>query len=131
MKASLASLAAIPDRLATTQGWFRISNDFIDDAAFLGPHGFAVFGVLSYHANRDGNAWPSVARLARLSGVSVRMTHTCLRRLELRGWIKATQRTGQTTVYRIWDARHALPSKSEGMHTVQAPLHAVHPNKTH
>ena len=100
---------AIPESPIPNAGWFRIPNGFISDAARLGPHTFAVFGVLSYHANRTGKAWPSVARIASLSGVSPRMTQYALRKLEKAGWITPVRKTGRTTEYQMRAAYYAPP----------------------
>jgi DNA-binding transcriptional MocR family regulator len=62
-----------------------------------------VLIALAYHANDAGeNAFPSVATLARETGLSVRTVHTHLRELERRGYISGLREKSRlTTVYRI------------------------------
>ena len=45
--------------------------------------------ALADYANTDnGHAWPSVANLARRSGLSTRQVQRCLRQIEKDGWIE-------------------------------------------
>ena len=51
--------------------------------------------ALADYANTDnGHAWPSVANLARRSGLSTRQVQRCLRQIERDGWIERA--TGDT-----------------------------------
>ena len=63
--------------------------------------------ALADYANTDnGQAWPSVANLARRSGLSTRQVQRCLRQIERDGWIERqpdTHRLG-TTLW-IWRKR--------------------------
>jgi DNA-binding MarR family transcriptional regulator len=65
---------------------------------------------LGDYANTDnGYAWPSVANLARRSGLSTRQVQRCLRQIERDGWIERqpdTHRLG-TTLW-IWRKRIGL-----------------------
>jgi DNA-binding IclR family transcriptional regulator len=45
--------------------------------------------ALADYANTDnGHAWPSVANVARRSGLSTRQVQRCLRQIEKDGWIE-------------------------------------------
>ena len=63
--------------------------------------------ALGDYVNTDSSyAWPSVANLARRSGLSTRQVQRCLRQIEKDGWIESqpdTHRMG-TTLW-IWRKR--------------------------
>ncbi|CAB4185931.1 Helix-turn-helix domain containing protein [uncultured Caudovirales phage] len=45
--------------------------------------------ALADYANTDtGHCWPSIANLARRSGLSLRQVQRCLREIETEGWIE-------------------------------------------
>jgi DNA-binding MarR family transcriptional regulator len=61
-----------------------------------------VLIVLADHAHDDGDgAYPSVKTIARFARLTPRGVQKALRSLEATGLIKATRRTGKTTLYRI------------------------------
>jgi hypothetical protein len=68
------------------------------DAAFACPDLAAlerlVLLSLARHADDAGVCWPSVARLARMTGLSARRVQYALRDLEKRGMIRVTGRSG-------------------------------------
>ncbi len=71
---------------AESGGWFRIANGLIDDhGADVGPHALAVFLALARHADRAGRCWPSLARLAALTGMGRGKVIKSIRCLEKRG----------------------------------------------
>jgi len=85
--------------------WHRIPNAVTEHIAEIGVAAYAVFGALSLHADDSGKCWPSVDRLAELTGLTARSVRTQLRRLELAGWVETSPRTDGktrlTNLYRI------------------------------
>lgn len=60
-----------------------------------------VFLALTLHTNRNDEAWPSIGRLARETGSSIRTVQRALRELEAFGDVASVERTGCSTLYRI------------------------------
>jgi hypothetical protein len=52
-----------------------------------------VYGILAQHAGEDGNAYPSVARIARILCLKPRRTRSILEELETYGLIRRIRRT--------------------------------------
>lgn len=64
----------------------------------LPPTTKLVLLAVADHASRDGtNAWPSLATLSEMSGVSVRQVRRILRDLEERGMLEVEDQRGGTT----------------------------------
>ena len=80
------------------------------DPAHWSPSTRMVAVALGDYVNTDSSyAWPSVANLARRSGLSTRQVQRCLRQIEKDGWIERqpdTHRLG-TTLW-IWRKRIGL-----------------------
>jgi len=57
--------------------------------------------VLLNHADDSGKAWPSQSRIASQTGLSDRCVRNNLRELCDSGWLKASEKFGQTTIYDI------------------------------
>ena len=75
-----------------------------------------VLMALADHCNENDEAWPSVARIAKLALCSERKVQSTLRQLETLGWIIGEARTaeyGRTTSkkYRIIRSAVGLPEK--------------------
>lgn len=97
-----AILASIPEHRPNVRGWFQFPNHFMDDLKFAEGSTVKVYVVLLFHANREKQAWPSVARIAGMAGVSVSTAHRALRWLEQRHWIKGHRRKVHSTRYKVW-----------------------------
>lgn len=68
----------------------------------LGKNERAVAIAIAAHANRDGNAWPSVATLAEYVGCSERTVQRCLAKLVQLGRLVVSKVAGiATRVYRL------------------------------
>jgi hypothetical protein len=67
--------------------WWWCHNAIIDKyGSTLGPHGIAVYAALCRYANEQGFCWPSVAKIAKDTGMStnrVRQSLTDLQRVNL------------------------------------------------
>ena len=64
----------------------------------------AVLVSLTSHLNAKRNGsevWPSVARLAALTGASISVARRCMRKLETLGFVKTRTDTGSSNVYSI------------------------------
>lgn len=72
-----------------------IPNDFINDAS-LSARSRVAFLALSQHADRETReCWPSIGRLAGMTGMSPETVSKALTELELSGWISRTIRRSQ------------------------------------
>ena len=63
-------------------------------AAGLTPSSGWVLAQLWDHKNREGKCWPSIATLARESGISRSSVFKALEELESKGFVRKTQRPG-------------------------------------
>ena len=53
------------------KGFFTIDNELLDRYGDeLGPYGLAVYMALARFANQEGSCWPSLATIARKTGMS-------------------------------------------------------------
>lgn len=69
-------------------GWSKLPNANVARMAQVGPYGFAVFGVILEHADKEGLAFPSVATIAKLTGMSRRHVFRAIGDLERARWIR-------------------------------------------
>src|SRR5262245_4591755 len=101
-------------------GWFAVANSIIDGAT-LDPYAGWLYCVLLRHADKDSRCWPSLDRLACLTGMSRRQVTKTLKRLNDQGVISIEARSGGSNVYRLTRAPGArLPA-----HVVRDPAHLV------
>lgn len=86
----------------------------------INPSAKLVLLILAEHANEDsgGVAWPSVATIARLAGLSERQVQVHLTKLIGQGWIFTTSRrgggAGNTTRYQLNFARMRAVQQRNG-----------------
>ena len=82
---------------------------------------FRVFGAIAAHADKNGAAWPSIARISEVSGLSERGVLRALSRLENEGLVSRAK-NGIRNVYTIaYNHNHApapIPAIAEN-HTAQ------------
>ena len=82
--------------------------------------------ALADYANSDtGHCWPSIATLARRSGLGVRQVQRCLRDIEEDGWIERTSIHKVGTNLWIWRKRIApggVTHDTRGVSPVSPPL---------
>jgi hypothetical protein len=103
-------------------GWFRLANRLIDQYGHrIGPYGLAVFAVLARHADSQGEAWPSRARLAELLNVSERTITRTIHLLEQEKLVVAKRSGDGMTV-----TRYRLLLVPEGGDS-QSPVTDSHP----
>lgn len=67
----------------------------------VSPSARAVWWTIVAHANGEGEAWPKLDVLARMTGVSTRSVSACLRELEQVGLLETNRSHHQTNRYRI------------------------------
>jgi predicted Rossmann fold nucleotide-binding protein DprA/Smf involved in DNA uptake len=109
-----AAYRSAHERAKTLEGGTRLIQAIalvLDFApAHWSPSTRMVAVALGDYVNTDSSyAWPSVANLARRSGLSTRQVQRCLRQIEKDGWIERqpdTHRLG-TTLW-IWRKRIGL-----------------------
>jgi hypothetical protein len=77
-------------------GWTRIDNAVIDRLPQIGLAAFAVYVVISKHANAAGVAWPSVPTIARSTGTTVRTVRRAVATLQAKGLIRVERRKDAT-----------------------------------
>ena len=86
----------------------------------------AVLIGIANHANPNGQAWPSVARLALYSGYKERVIRLAISQLVSENWLHKEERSGTTTVYtlcKLYPCTTCTPASD-----APPPLHKVHPN---
>lgn len=71
-----------------TAQWFRLSAEALGIGRDIGPSALLVFTAMAAHANTQGLAWPSAARLAELTGLSRRRVGQLLADLVAAGWLE-------------------------------------------
>jgi hypothetical protein len=77
--------------------WFWANNDVIDRYGFvIGADGIAVYMALARYADRNGQCWPSYARMAERLALSRPTVIKCLNRLVFAGLATSTPRTKPT-----------------------------------
>ncbi|MEU7711052.1 helix-turn-helix domain-containing protein [Micromonospora chalcea] len=85
----------------------------------LGKNERAVAIAIAAHANREGNAWPSVATIAEYVGCSERTVQRCLAKLVQLSRLVVSKVVGiATRVYRLVTGQPAVPggdSQSQGV----------------
>lgn len=81
------------DQPVENSGRFAIVPDaLLDPACPATPREIAVYAVLANHANRDGECWPSIARISDCLGISKPTVHKALDALETIGAISRVAR---------------------------------------
>jgi len=77
-----------------------ISWDFWDKySAKLGPYGMQVYMCLVRHADKEGMHFPSVARIAEQTGISINQVTRELKKLEKIGLISVSRNKGERNFY--------------------------------
>lgn len=79
---------------ARTFPFFQVENALIDRfGAVIGPYGIAVYACIARHVNqKTGVAWPSLATIARETGMSRRQASQSVKRLKELGLLKVRLR---------------------------------------
>lgn len=70
--------------------WLRMSYPVVRDGYIrnLGVRAFAIFVIIRTYANKENMAFPSLLRIASLSGCNVRTVQKEIAKLEQAGWIR-------------------------------------------
>ena len=73
--------------------YLRVSFALVRDGYLrtIGVRAFAVFMIIRTYTNLNNVAFPSIRRIASLSGLSVRGVQLEIRKLEQDGWIEITR----------------------------------------
>ena len=87
-------------------GWFRVPNGLVEAMHLMPKSTVVTLLVLMRYADDQGQAWPSIATIGRLGGISKRSTVRALAWLERSGLIRRIRRRGpaegnQSTIYQI------------------------------
>ncbi|WP_419607742.1 helix-turn-helix domain-containing protein, partial [Thiolapillus sp.] len=119
--------------------------------ALAAPAKFVLVALAEHVSGEGRECWPSVSRLARMTGCAERTVQRALRTLEAAGLIRVEQRAGRPALYSLnlpptpvresgvggWDPRQRVvhpPSESRGTpvrmtpepeRTVREPKHAL------
>ena len=100
-----------------------------------GPQGSTkrfVLIALADNANDDGECWPSVATIARKTGICERAVRNAIRNLEVEGWLVTDISAGRkgANKYHIITAPHAPRHQMPPPPAPNAPLprHQMPPN---
>lgn len=81
--------------------WLRVGYAIVRDGHIrrLGARAFVVFMVIRTYSNKENIAFPSLTRIASLSGCNVRTVQKEIKRLEQEGWIKKRKTRGLSGKY--------------------------------
>ncbi len=80
-------------------GWHRIPNGVTARIVEIGTTAYAIYGVLSMHANQEGKSWPSVSRIAKMIGRGRNAVKRGLHRLQQHGLLTVSPRPGKTPIF--------------------------------
>jgi Helix-turn-helix domain len=89
-----------------------------------------VLLALADNANEDGICWPSIATVARKSGLSVRCVQTAIRQMSKAGIVSVREKAGQSNSYKLTPEHGSrLPPRDvqRGAPGAPPPPHQVHP----
>lgn len=110
----------VDDSVAPAPGWTRIDNSIIDRLPSIGAAAWLVYTALARHANGDRVCWPTIQRLAAVTGLRRRAVQVALRRLAELGEITRPKARGHNApTYQLRGARSCAP-EGQGAH-VHAP----------
>lgn len=77
---------------APSTGWLKVPKTIIAAGPTIGSYAIHVYLILVQHANADSACWPSVGRIATLTGMTARSVRKQLRILERHGLIVVDHR---------------------------------------
>lgn len=134
------------DRLTDARnfGYYRIENELLE--CDLDIYSIGVYNVLSYHANKNNEAFPSITTIANRLNISQRKVIYSLQRLESIGAIdvhRAKKINGENKVnhYTLKSLKSIKPSAQDELGSAQDALgsashalgvvHEMHTNKNH
>ncbi len=67
--------------MTDTIGWTRIDNHVLQKLPEIGAVALAVYAIIRQHANRKGESYPAIERLAALVGMSTRQVKRAIAKL--------------------------------------------------
>ncbi|WP_419617837.1 helix-turn-helix domain-containing protein [Thiolapillus sp.] len=108
-----------------------LARDWAYSQALAAPAKFVLVALAEHVSGEGRECWPSVSRLARMTGCAERTVQRALRTLEAAGLIRVEQRAGRPALYSLnlpptpvresgvggWDPRQRVvhpPSESRG-----------------
>lgn len=103
--------------------WFRLDNEVADRLREIGAAAALVALRIARHANAEGLAWPSVAHLAKMTGLSVASVRRGIRRLVAAGLLEVEARNGTTGVTATNRYRLLFSPDGQGITTDTLPSH--------
>lgn len=70
--------------------WLRMSYSVVRDGYIekMGVRAFAIFMIIRTYANKENIAFPSMLRIAHLSGCNIRTVQKEIAKLEQFGWLE-------------------------------------------
>lgn len=96
------SAATASTNLDYAAGWFPVPKSLvINHGAKLRPYALAAYLVITMHANKDGECWPRLKRLASLAGMSQRQMRRQIPKLVNAGLLTVEEHPGLETHFRI------------------------------
>lgn len=110
-------------RRPTSARWFGEGAFACIPLAWLRPMGLTdlrVATVLAYHANKDGEAWPSLGLIARESGVATRHVRESIDRLEEMGALRRDPLVRRSMTYWLTPDPTNSPSTQVSTKSVHA-----------
>jgi hypothetical protein len=111
-------------------GWTQVGNALIDGSPPLDPFAFRVLVVLLRHADRKGQCWPSIDRIAKLTSISRRKVVSVVASLVGIGLVTSARRGPNATLYTLArSACGALQRRSKKCTPCTDEVHAVHHKK--
>lgn len=111
----------------TPTGYATIPRAVIARIYEIGPVAFAVFGVLTGHADEAGESFPCIETIGRMIGVTDRTVRRALSALESAGLVVRKHRRRDTTVYTtqartLVSAQELSPDKNDRKPGQKRPL---------
>lgn len=113
------------ERVLYNVPFFQVPNELVKDKRATVYH-IAVFAVIAMHANTARRAWPSISRIASLSGCSRRKAQDTVSELEVFGWIKKERRWDDDSGQFRSNIYELQPSLQSGAHCAPGVVQEVH-----
>jgi len=111
--------------------FFQVPDELVKDER-TGVYHLAMFCAIAMHANKQGCAWPSINRLAKLTGMSRRKAIDVIEELQALGWLKVIHRQDEIrggNASNIYELQHSLHGGSA--HGALGGVHEVHGGSAH
>ena len=94
-----SAAAVLPASEWTAGTWNRIDHGASERSSELGASAFQVYVAIARYANDQRRAWPGIARLSAMTGLSARWIRHAIRLLEKTGWLVVDRQPGNRNIY--------------------------------